>query len=977
MSDNASLYMDSLLERIEMALAAMGPGGPRDLRAYLEQPGPDFQKATSVEIDEIINLLLSTDPNHPARLRFSNLLRSLDNAKDARWAADTPRNTAARRKQIHELLRSGQGLEARIDALLPFYHLDEPLIIAEEHQDWYAPRPGVRDYYWSTYIQYLRKQLGWEEDSLLNMDNATRAIVECLANPESTDSYASRGLAMGYVQSGKTANFTGVVARAADAGYRLIIVLAGTWNILRNQTQRRFDKDLLGKELLKNDETYTLHPPPDWVEFLEHGTDPIELGHYTWQRLTRPDIDFRRLKAAIDNLEFEKRDKALPIYHPTNLHALPVKLLVVKKHSGILANLVKDLKLIRTRLTDLPTLMIDDESDQAGLNTIDPRRASTPKKERSKTNLRIVELLQLFPRGQYVGYTATPYANALVDPDDPEDLFPRDFIVSLDRPRGYMGVSDFFDPTTDYDDLKHDDYSQSEVAFIRRVEHPLEADDEDLKTALRSYVLSGGLKLYRHSMDPQRYKAAHFKHHTMLIHTSQRTGEHASLAERLKDLWDQCALNSPKGLDQLKDLWDEDYVKVCAAKGKELAPTSFVELIPHLSEAIKRIEKGQRFFLVVNSDTAEAPDFSAAPVWKIVVGGNKLSRGYTIEGLTISYYRRVAGTADTLMQMGRWFGFRPGYQDLVRVFLGVNEGKRADTDLVSLFKEVCRMEEGFREDIKRYVRTPGAKRITPKEIPPFISVSGSLPPTAGNKMFNAVLTSKNFGGRWSMLTLTPAQPSTRDENIKNVGSLLAASKPLGRQELGGTSGEGKKTSADVLLFEASNNDLVAFLKAYRWLETDYKYPERPADAGLQIEFLEEQKHGITTWLIVAPQRKASFGPQLNVKGLGNFAVKKRSRVEGRGFQVFGEPDHRAIAEFLATVRSDKPGLVLPNAATKLLRDEHRGIFLFYPVREQETDGVSVGFELLFPKNGISFDMNFTVRRKGESARIVVQNSGSD
>src|SRR5206468_5700310 len=123
--------------------------------------------------------------------------------------------------------------------------------------------------------------------------------------------------------------------------------------------------------------------------------------------------------------------------------------------------------LIRTRLTDLPTLIIDDESDQAGLNTVDPRRALTATKERSKTNLRIVELLQLFPRGQYVGYTATPYANALVDPDDPEDLFPRDFIVSLDRPRGYMGVSDFFDPTTDYDDLKHGDYSQSEIAFIR------------------------------------------------------------------------------------------------------------------------------------------------------------------------------------------------------------------------------------------------------------------------------------------------------------------------------------------------------------------------------------------------------------------------------------------------------------------------------------------------------------------------------
>ena len=139
-------------------------------------------------------------------------------------------------------------------------------------------------------------------------------------------------------------------------------------------------------------------------------------------------------------------------------------------------------------------------------------------------------------------------------------------------------------------------------------------------------------------------------------------------------------------------VWDEDFAKVCAARAPEdIAPKAFAELAPHLSEAIKRIERGQRPFLVVNSDSAEAPDFSAAPVWKIIVGGNKLSRGYTIEGLTVSYYRRVANTADTLMQMGRWFGFRPGYRDLVRVFLGVQEGKRADADLVSLFKEVCRI----------------------------------------------------------------------------------------------------------------------------------------------------------------------------------------------------------------------------------------------------------------------------------------------
>ena len=508
----ADKNMSSSLERIQTALGAMGQSGPRSLIPYLEKPGPDFDTASGEELRGTLDMLLSIEPNGPARLLFSNLLRSWDNTKDAAWIAGTTRNTAQRRRRIHELLKSSPDLQKRIDNLLPYYHLDEPLIIAEGHLDWYRTQAGVRDYYWSEYVRYLGEHRDGESCSTESPSNHTRAIVECVADPESKVAYAARGLVMGYVQSGKTANFIGVAARAADAGYRLIIILAGTWNILRNQTQRRFDKELLGKELLRNDETYSLRPPPDWGEFLEHGAEPVELGQYTWQRLTRPDIDFQRLKAAIDNLEFEKSNKAAPIFDPSNLHALPVKLLVIKKHSGFLHNLVKDLGLIRTRLQDLPTLIIDDESDQAGLNTVRPKQNAPGEVERSKTNLRIVELLKLFPRGQYIGYTATPYANALVNSEDPVDLFPRDFILPLYRPQGYMGISDFFDPDTAYEDLQKDDYSQSEIAHIRRVESATGDDDADLKAALCSYVLAGGIKLYRLSSDPARYKAEHVRH---------------------------------------------------------------------------------------------------------------------------------------------------------------------------------------------------------------------------------------------------------------------------------------------------------------------------------------------------------------------------------------------------------------------------------------------------------------------------------
>jgi len=177
----------------------------------------------------------------------------------------------------------------------------------------------------------------------------------------------------------------------------------------------------------------------------------------------------------------------------------------VKKDSRILEKLVRDLATLRGSLAEIPALIIDDESDQAGLNTRDPSKAKD--KERPKTNRAIIKLLGLLPRGQYVGYTATPYANALIDVNDPEDLFPRDFINSLERPAGYMGVSDFFDPFTDYSEFDPRDFSQTEVAFIRRVESPGDSDDEEIQKALRSFVLSGGLKLFRQNSDPTRYKA--------------------------------------------------------------------------------------------------------------------------------------------------------------------------------------------------------------------------------------------------------------------------------------------------------------------------------------------------------------------------------------------------------------------------------------------------------------------------------------
>jgi hypothetical protein len=240
-------------------------------------------------------------------------------------------------------------------------------------------------------------------------------------------------------------------------------------------------------------------------------------------------------------------------------------------------------------------------------------------------------------------------------------------------------------------------------------------------------------------------------------------------------------------------------------------------------------------------------------------------------------------------------------------------------------------------------------------------------------MFNALLESKNFGGQRSMLTLLPVTDGVK-RNVEAMTNLMVSSGSLGTLSLGGKSDRGDALAASSVVFAATNRGVVSFLKAYHWLEPEYPYPERPADTSLQIDFLEKSKHEIETWLVVAPQRQTSYGDVLTLPGVGNLTVKERHREEeGRGFQVFGEPVHRVIANFFAGI-DPKPGkqqLTLPNASTKRLRKEHCGVIMLYPVREEVGDMVSIGFELFFPPNSLPFDLNFTVRRKSEKAKIVV------
>ena len=423
--------------------------------------------------------------------------------------------------------------------------------------------------------------------------------------------------------------------------------------------------------------------------------------------------------------------------------------MIVKKNKAVLEKLVKDLKSIKTPRHEIPALIIDDEFDQASINTSNPETWAAGRPIKTAINKCISELLGLIPRAQYVGYTATPFANVFIDPSDAKDIFPKDFLISLERPVGYMGVRDFHDLDSNLEPDQRTVANSNEKAYVRDVRD----NDTKMQESIDAFVLTGALKLYRTALNgiPSR-------HHTMLVHASVKQVEHAALATSIRDLWRNSGYSNPSGLARLRALYEADILPVCRARASTFAvPKQFDDLLPHIAKTISKVTLSQDPVMIVNGDkemASEEVDFDKREVWRILVGGTKLSRGFTVEGLTISYYRRKTKQADTLMQMGRWFGFRPGYQDLVRLYIGREEPDGSSTlDLYEAFEAIVRDEEAFRDQLRQYAElVNGHPQITPKEIPPLVSQHLPwLKPAARNKMFNAELVVRRSPG-------TPGDP---------------------------------------------------------------------------------------------------------------------------------------------------------------------------------------------------------------------------
>ena len=741
----------------------LGDGFPPEnvlypVNARLRASYPD-----GLTIADIIDVFLD-DSAVGVRTALTSRLRQWDAESVETWVGSTVPQSPERRARIYDLLGLPVDAHAEMDAHFP--REGGPVVIAAQQpwDPWYtSERRREHDFYWRAYKRVLADK-NWDEATIGKLDIATTEVVHRLADPTRPEPYQSKGLVVGYVQSGKTANFSGVVAKAIDAGYRLVIVLTGTIEILRSQTQRRLDMELVGRQNISAGVDDDYANDEDWRDgnFLEHEIDPNKTNEIpAIRRLTTSTFDYKSLLAGLSALHFETVDHSLPLNDPKNLYPRNNRIAVVKKNVSSLKKLVADLKKVPTELDQIPALIIDDEADQASVNTIDPKKMKTEQVERTAINGQIAEILGLLKRAQYIGYTATPFANVFVDPEDSVNVFPSDFIVSLERPGPYMGGADFHD----LDDLEDDDKTpanSNQKAYVRdlRAECDEDRSAEQLR-ALDSFVLTGAIKLFRESKGVKPYR-----HHTMLVHESVKQAEHDAVADDFKALWKSAGYSQAKSLSRLDKLWAEDFAVVSAARGSELEnPGSFAELEEFIGAAYDKISEGTSPVIVVNGAAEkdykqDSLDFQERGVWKILVGGTKLSRGFTVEGLTITYYTRRTGQADTLMQMGRWFGFRPGYRDLVRLFIGRTVGgpAGADYDMYKAFEAIVRDEQEFRNELTRFsgVNEKGEPWVTPRDVPPM--VFQQLPwlrPTARNKMFNADLVYRGMGGESFSFTMQP------------------------------------------------------------------------------------------------------------------------------------------------------------------------------------------------------------------------------
>jgi hypothetical protein len=547
----------------------------------------------------------------------------------------------------------------------------------------YSRKDDINWELWSRYKSYMH-----EKDPsfpINDLDDFTDKILDKCYNPKESGSWDRRGMVVGHVQSGKTSNYVGLINKATDAGYKVIIVIAGTISSLRRQTQERIDEGYIGKSSSAYINNYGENKIIGVGKY-KVDTDIYSLTSSFYR--TGDEGDFNQGIANRLNIPIGKN---------------PV-VFVIKKNKSILENLIdwfskdSNIKMIngQPKLFDVPALIIDDEADAASVN------ATKDINDIKTINKLIRTLLNVFDQNTFVGYTATPYANLFIPQDFNdelttvvkgktyfigEDLFPKDFIINIIAPKNYIGAAKIFgleNPVTGESkeplDVFRviDDYDPPFFKTINKnnKDNLPEYLPESLETALKSFILTCAVR---------RLRGHDKKHNSMLIHVALYVKWIDRVAlkvnDRMKEFKNYIIGNDAKFLNELEELYLNDFMPTTENvlenidyKDTRIELHDWNSVKSELKKAASKIDvravHGTRSTTNLEYHNIDEIDYSRYEdgLSVIAVGGGRLARGITLEGLSTSYYLRTTRMYDSLMQMGRWFGYRPGYVDLCRLY---------------------------------------------------------------------------------------------------------------------------------------------------------------------------------------------------------------------------------------------------------------------------------------------------------------------
>lgn len=589
---------------------------------------------------------------------------------------------------------------------------DLTLVDNNGHEPWLTPERKQGWRYWLRYSQLLESRLSWS--AIDGLDVSTDHILGLLEDPLREGPWNRRGLVVGHVQSGKTGNYAGLINKAADAGYKIIIVLAGMHNNLRSQTQMRLDEDFLG---------YETSPFVENLKIIGVGEVDGDLG-------IRPNYATNRTDGGDFSTRVARNLGITPEQRPW--------LFVVKKNKTVLLRLYKwildhvanttDPRTGRRMVSNLPLLIIDDEADQASVDTGEQvlTEDGKPDNEHEPTaiNSLIRKILHTFSRKAYVGYTATPFANIFIHErgetaEEGPDLFPSALIINLGTPSNYVGPAKVFGlPTVDGRDVglplvrKVGDHCSEDGTSGwmpvkhrngHRPEHPSEAGlPESLLEAVDAFLLACAIRKVRGQGE---------KHCSMLIHVTRFNSVQRIVFNRVDQYVRHMRQRLTRSIGhepifaRMESLWRNDFEST--SKTMELImPSSLSKKLVSWHE-VKQALPGilnEIAIRMINGTAKDVLDYTDSPAGLkvIAIGGDKLSRGLTLEGLCTSYFLRASRMYDTLMQMGRWFGYRPGYLDLCRLY--------TTDELVEWFEHIADASEELREEFDIMVASGSTPR---------------------------------------------------------------------------------------------------------------------------------------------------------------------------------------------------------------------------------------------------------------------------